>query len=107
MAVSCCGSGLTALVMTQGVIKIGDESPRKTPVAAREYAYRAFKSGFSSRLASRRLGVQIERLYDSRSYARSLSWLPFTPAPNVTLLGQALWLSLSSASSAAHCCELV
>eukprot|EP00965_Chrysotila_dentata_P038917 1293447-Pleurochrysis_carterae.AAC.1 len=66
MAVSCCGSGLTALVMCQGVIKIGDESPRKTPVAAHGYAHRAFTSGFGSRLTSRRLGVQIERLYDSR-----------------------------------------
>eukprot|EP00965_Chrysotila_dentata_P000526 16988-Pleurochrysis_carterae.AAC.1 len=39
-----------------GVIKIGDESLRKTPVAAHGYAHRAFTSGFSSRLTSRRLG---------------------------------------------------
>eukprot|EP00965_Chrysotila_dentata_P050845 1686232-Pleurochrysis_carterae.AAC.1 len=42
MAVSCYGSGLTALVIAQGVIKLGDESPRKTPVTAHGYAHRAF-----------------------------------------------------------------
>eukprot|EP00965_Chrysotila_dentata_P239189 6202952-Pleurochrysis_carterae.AAC.1 len=107
MAVSCRESCSTALVIAQGVTKIGDESPRKTPLAAHGYAHRTFPSGFSLRPASRRRGERIERLYDSRSNARSLSRLPFTPTPNVTSLGQALRLSFSIASAAAHCRELV